>query len=108
MSRDDQQEAQEQDARVDRQPRIDRRPTAASHGAAPAPKKRNTAPKFSCPMCRSRLSHVIPHKAKCYGTTTDDAGREIYRRLRACNDCGTAYSTTEGVERIVRRQERAA
>jgi transcriptional regulator NrdR family protein len=59
-------------------------------------------PKLTCPECLGERSEVLPDK---YRTGQDtDGTRAFYRRVRECIDCGARFTSTERVERIIRRR----
>ena len=59
---------------------------------------------FPCPECRWLVSFVVPTRSKTIGPSHED-GQDIYRRLRACQSCGTRFTSVERVERVVRRPQ---
>ena len=56
---------------------------------------RGAKPKTACPVCRHRLSLVLPRHHSA-------SKPEAHLRTRRCKGCGSDYVTREVVERILR------
>lgn len=56
----------------------------------------HSVPKLCCPSCAGFLSRVLESRPTPQG--------DAYRRSRKCLDCGTCYTTSERIVRVIPRR----